>query len=116
MTPFRQDFTIVQGADFQRDIEVFQSDGVTPFDVTGWTAAWEIRGSLTGPQLVRKTGAPGVELTAGHCALALTAAETEALAIRNGLHHLTFTRTSDGVVVRYLEGAITVDPDFTATP
>lgn len=107
----------------------YKSGGVLttrpPVDLTGWTARQEIRSAIDAPdvlsELTTDTGG-GITLGAdGTITRHMTAAQTTALglalggAAMAGVYNLELTDTT-GVVWRFAQGAVSVSPDFAASP
>ena len=84
-----------------------------PVDLTGWTAREEIRASIDAPTPLKvlTTGA-GITLGAdGSIRRVLSATDTTALPLNARVHMLELTDPA-GVVTRFAQGDVTVNPDF----
>ena len=74
--------TLTRNDDWNREIEVFASDGTTPFDFTGWSGKAEVRSRAAGTSPVIITfdstiGTPTMTLAAGLITLIAPKATTD---------------------------------------
>jgi len=110
-------YTIEAGATFRRQISYKDAAGVA-IDLTGYTAAMQIRAAIT-------DALPAVDLTDANGGLVLggalgtvdiyiTSIATDALTFTNGVYDLELTDAGGtGDVTRILEGKVTVKPAVT---
>ena len=113
--PDKHTFTIWQGASFIETLAIYtDAAGVTPKDLTGYTASMIIRDKPNGTVLITMTDANGkiafTDRANGKLTLQLTPAETDPTAItwKGAVYDLTITKTSTGVTDALLYGAIKV--------
>lgn len=116
MAAGRYDFTLEQGTTFRRTFRWRQPDGVTPKDLTGWTAKMQIRPKPGQPEaLTLSTDAPGgitINGAAGEVTVTILPAQSSAITIRRGVYDLELT-SPGGEVFRLIEGTVTVSPEVT---
>ena len=62
ITPVSYPITLIKNDDWNREIEIFQSDGVTPFNFTGWVAKAQVRESNTSPSALITFSTSGATL------------------------------------------------------
>ena len=102
------DIEIEQGATFAREFTYTQGDGVTPMNLTGWTARSQIRKHPGGPLVAEFTAA--VTALTGVVTLSLTATQTGAI-YSGGVYDLELV---NGVQVdRLIRGRVTVTAGVT---
>lgn len=110
----RLDITIEQGATFQRTITV--TEGASLFDLTGYTARMHIRSTLGAATtlivLTSENGRLTMGGVAGTIAMLITATDTAALSFDSGVHDIEIVSGS-GVVIRLLEGTVTLSREVT---
>jgi hypothetical protein len=86
------------GEDKILEFTVYQSDGITPQNITGWTLEWVLRKAASAiAATLSKTTAAGITITnalAGICQVAITDDDTVALA--PGTYFHTLRRTDSG--------------------
>ena len=105
----RVDLYLEQGADFAQPLVYRNSDG-TPVDLTGYTAAAQVRKSVGSATVaLALTVTLGAD---GAITLSAPAAATEAVAIDKGVWDLELTAPG-GAVTRLLSGDVIVDKGVT---
>lgn len=104
------DFTINQGADFERPIQWKNADG-TYVSFTGYTVNMVIRyGYKSGELALELTTENGRIIISGNTlTIVLTDTETSALEVKPCVYDLSITKDSD--TIRLLEGNITISPE-----
>lgn len=111
----RYDLKIDQGADFDLTVTWRDSNG-TPIDLTGYTAALQIRRTVDAPDppLVDLANGSGITLggVAGTVDIAVPAADTRDFQPGGGVWDLELT-SPGGVVTRLLQGRVKVSPEVT---
>lgn len=110
-----QDLFIEQGATFSFSVQWLQSDGVTPKNLTGYTARMDVRTAQKAPALVALTSPSGgivITPATGVITVTITAAQSDAWTVAKALYDLEVV-APDGTVTRLLKGAVTVDPNIT---
>jgi len=116
MAAYKQNLIIEQGATFSFNIEWTESDGVTPVNLTGYTAEMDIRASYDDPntiiQLDTTNGRITLGGTAGTIQLLISAADTAALDFTSAVYDLELT-APDGTVTRLMEGGVSFSPEVT---
>jgi len=103
--------TIDQGETFTKTTSVFQADGITVQNLTGYTVASKMRKNYT------STASHTITTTitsfgGGLIASSLTATETSAIKAGYYVYDLEIT-SSGGVVTRVVEGKIQMKPEVT---
>lgn len=114
MQPGKYDFTIYQGATLE-ELWTWKDESGVAVNLTGYTARLKAKPSKTHSNTVLSlTNADGITLggTAGTIAISRSAAQTAALAVGNLVYDLELI-SAGGVVIRLMEGAITVDGEVT---
>jgi hypothetical protein len=106
-----QDFGIYSGNSPTISITVYQSDGVTPLNLTGMTAQWRLCSLFDPTPIVTKTVGAGISIlnaAAGTVAISLTTADTDNLGGQPYRHELEII---DGAGNRttVTTGTVTVD-------
>jgi hypothetical protein len=106
----RYDLRIDQGATYQMSLTCLDTSG-SPLDLTGYTGAAMVRGQYAdaSPAAIFTVTIGGADGVVG---LVLTAAQTTALAITDGVWDCKLTDPS-GNVTRVCEGKVTVSPEAT---
>jgi hypothetical protein len=108
---------VPQGATFVRTVQWLQADAVTAVNLTGYTAAMQIRRgySAASPVLSLTSPSSGLAITAatGTTTITITSGQTAALTPGPYVYDLELTLTSGAVVTRLLEGPLTVTPEVT---
>ena len=103
---------IEQGATFNSTISLFNSDD-TVFDLTGHTAAGQIRKSYSSSSASATfTISFSTDRTEGQITLSLTPTQTAALDEGRYVYDIE-TTASDSTVTRVLQGTVTVSPNVT---
>lgn len=114
MTPGRYNITVYQGSTWV--LEPQWKIGSSYVDVTGYTAAMDVRYSPSSTttiiELTSSNNRITVGTTDGKFTLDLTAVETAALAAGSYVYDLEIT-APDGTVTRLLEGGFNVSPEVT---
>ena len=115
MTAGIYNFTIDQGAEYTTTI-VYQNPNGTPIDLTGYSAAMQLREQSTSPNpaaLTLTSPSGGIVITplAGQLDITITTAQTGALDARFYVYDLELTLS--GVVTRIIQGQITVSAQVT---
>lgn len=109
------DITIEQGATFILPIQWMQPDGITPYDLTGYTARMQIRKSQQSPVLFDATTANGkivITPAQGKIVVTMTAAESSALNTKGAQYDLEAI-SGGGIVYRVVQGSVTISPNIT---
>lgn len=108
------DMTVNQGATFQRLITWYESDGVTPNDLTGYTAKMYLKRKVTDDAALVTLTTENAKLTLGGAAgtvtLEIPATET---ATMSGVYVYDLKLINGSYVKRLIEGKITVDSEVT---
>lgn len=97
------------GEDKTLTFTIYQSDGVTPQDITGWALSWMLKQKGTDDDddaLVTKTTASGITLTtpaSGVCTVSIADTDTEDLRSNTYRHELK--RTDAGLETVLCHGA-----------
>ena len=103
---------IEQGATFNSTISLFKSDD-TVFDLTGHTAAGQIRKSYSSSSASATFSISfSTDRTEGQITLSLTPTQTAALDEGRYVYDIE-TTASDSTVTRVLQGTVTVSPNVT---
>ena len=104
--------TIDQGTTYTNDITVYQADGVTAMNLTGFTVASQIRKNYTSTSYHTFTTTLSSPYTSGRINMSLTATQTAA--IKAGWYYYDVEITnSAGTVTRVMEGKIHFKPNVT---
>lgn len=107
------DFTLEQGTTFRRTIKV-------GMDLTGYTARMSIAPKAGQPAAITLTTGSGITITASatpettpsEILLTITDAQSSGLTLKRGVYDLELEST-DGDVIRLLEGKVTISPEVT---
>jgi hypothetical protein len=105
---------IDQGADWFLNVTYDNPDG-TPVNLTGYTAALQLRSLPTDPVSVLSlsTGS-GITITGATGLVAIRATATQTRAIDEGIYYYDLEITSaSGVVTRLIQGQADVSPEVT---
>ena len=102
---------IDQGSTFSKLITVYQTDGITLQNLTGYTVASQVRKNYTSTNYTT-INATNNDPTNGVIVMSLTAAQTAALKAGRYVYDLQIT-AADGTVSRTIEGIITIKPEVT---
>ena len=106
------DQTIDQGTTYTNNITVYQVDGITPMNLTGYTVASKMRKNHTSSTSHDITSVLVAPLSSGVVKFSLTSAETAA--IKAGYYYYDAEITSaTGNVIRVIEGKIHIKPNIT---
>lgn len=115
--PFHRNLTVYQGADFEDAFTWNAGEPLAPVDLSGvQSARAQFRASVGAPtvlcELTTDNGRIVLGGAAGTITLKLDAATTTAFAWRTGVWDMELVYT-DGRVRRFMQGAVTVDPNVT---
>lgn len=116
----RLNLVIPQGATYRGidDFVYLQSDGVTPFDLTGYSARMHIRAKHSDPDPPLYEALSGGDITlgttGGEISVVIPAATTTAWVFKEAVYDFELVDPG-GEVVRLLEGFVTVTPEVTRT-
>jgi hypothetical protein len=106
--------TVKQGSTFNRVITWYQVDGITPVDLTGYTARSyfkrKISDSTNQFELSTSNGRISLGEALGTITINIAAVDTDGL---NGLYVYDLELISGSYVDRILQGVITIDPQVT---
>ena len=103
---------IDQGSSFSKQITVYETDGSTIQNLTGYTAASQIRKNYTSTAYTTILATIQTPATNGVIVMSLTAVQTAALKSGRYVYDLQIT-AADTTVTRVLEGIITIKPEVT---
>tara|TARA_B100001971_G_scaffold3244_1_gene2659 strand:- start:2601 stop:2939 length:339 start_codon:yes stop_codon:yes gene_type:complete len=103
---------IDQGSTFSKSITVYENDGVTVQNLTGYTIASHLRKNYTSNVYTTILSTAQTPSTSGVIVMSLTAAQTAALKSGRYVYDLQIT-AGDGTVTRVIEGVITIRPEVT---
>ena len=103
---------IDQGSTFSKQITVYETDGSTIQNLTGYTAASQIRKNYTSTAYTTILATIQTPATNGVIVMSLTAVQTTALKSGRYVYDLQIT-AADTTVTRVLEGIITIKPEVT---
>jgi hypothetical protein len=112
INPGSYNFTLYQGADWDRTFTVTQ--GGTALNLTGYTAAMQVREAADSTAtLLSLTSGSGITLggTAGSVAVVITSAQSSAMA--SGSYAYDLELISGAQVTRLLQGAVNVSGNVT---
>lgn len=114
--PGRYDFTIYQGASFDRTFTWQTGAPASNVNLTGYTGRMQIRAAVGSPttivELTTSNGRMTLGGSAGTIALAITATDTTPLAPGQYVYDMEMV-SSGGQVTRLLEGRATVSAEVT---
>ena len=114
--PGRYDFTLYQGASFDRTFTWQVGDPATLVNLSGFTGRMQVRAATGSPttivELTTSNGRMTLGGAAGTIALAITASDTAALAPGQYVYDMEMV-SSGGEVTRLLEGRATVSAEVT---
>ena len=102
---------IDQGTTFSKQITVYETDGTTVQNLTGYTVAAQLRKNYTSTAYTT-INATNNAPTCGVIVMSLTAVQTAALKAGRYVYDLQIT-AADGTVSRTIEGIITIKPEVT---
>ena len=103
---------IDQGSTFSKQITVYETDGSTIQNLTGYSAASQIRKNYTSTAYTTILATIQTPATNGIIVMSLTAAQTAALKSGRYVYDLQIT-AADTTVIRVIEGIITIKPEVT---
>jgi hypothetical protein len=102
---------IDQGATFSKQITVYETDGTTIQNLTGYTVTSQLRKNYTSTSYTT-INATNNSPTNGVIVMSLTAVQTAALKSGRYVYDLQIA-AADGTVTRIIEGVITLRPEVT---
>ncbi len=102
---------IDQGTTFSKQITVYETDGTTVQNLTGYTVAAQLRKNYTSTAYTT-INATNNAPTSGVIVMSLTAVQTATLKSGRYVYDLQIT-AADTTVTRVLEGVITIRPEVT---
>lgn len=108
---FTQNFTLVAGEDISIPWTIYQADGVTPQNITGWSLAFTVHDLDGTVYFVKATGGGGIALTtplSGLATVTLNSADTLELVPRPYLFR--GERTDAGADAVETRGLMIVQP------
>jgi hypothetical protein len=115
MTAANNNFVIDQGANWFVTV-VYKDSAGTAIDLTGYTAALQIRDtyadSTTDLSLTSPSGGITITGATGTIAITATAVQTAAIAAGTYVYDLEIT-SSGGIVTRLIQGKISLSPQVT---
>ena len=100
-----------QGSTWSKQITVYETDGTTIQNLTGYTVASQLRKNYTSTAYTT-INATNNSPTSGIIVMSLTATQTAALKSGRYVYDLQIT-AADGTVTRVIEGVITLRPEVT---
>ena len=104
--------TIDQGATYTNTFTIYQADGTTAMNLTGYTVASQLRKNYTSTAYTAFTSVLVSPHTSGRITMSLTATQTAA--IKAGYYYYDVEITnSAGTVTRVMEGKIHFKPNVT---
>ena len=103
---------IDQGSTFSKQITVYETDGTTIQNLTGYSAASQIRKNYTSTAYTTILATIQTPATNGVIVMSLTAVQTAALKSGRYVYDLQIT-AADTTVIRVIEGIITIKPEVT---
>ena len=114
--PGRYDFTIYQGASFDRTFTWRTGDPATNVNLTSYTGRMQVRGNTAAPtvalEVSTSNGRMALGGSAGTITMTLTATETAALTPGQYVYDLEMV-SAGGEVTRLLEGRATISAEVT---
>ena len=102
---------IDQGSTYSKSITVYQNDGTTIQNLTGYTVSSQLRKNYTSTAYTT-INATNNSPTNGIIVMSLTAVQTAALKSGRYVYDLQIT-AADSTVTRVIEGVITIRPEVT---
>ena len=102
---------IDQGSTWSKQITVYETDGTTIQNLTGYTVASQLRKNYTSTAYTT-INATNNSPTSGIIVMSLTATQTAALKSGRNVYDLQITAAA-GTVTRVIEGVITLRPEVT---
>ena len=103
---------IDQGSTYSKQITVYQTDGTTIQNLTGYTATSQLRKNYTSTAYTTILATIQTPATNGVIVISLTAVQTAALKSGRYVYDLQIT-AADETVTRIIEGVITLRPEVT---
>ena len=103
---------IDQGSTFSKQITVYETDGSTIQNLTGYTVTSQLRKNYTSTAYTTILATIQTPATNGIIVMSLTAVQTAALKAGRYVYDLQITH-SDETVKRIIEGVITIRPEVT---
>ena len=103
---------IDQGATYSKQITVYENDGTTIQNLTGYTATSQLRRNYTSTAYTTILATIQTPATNGVIVISLTAVQTAALKSGRYVYDLQIT-AADETVTRVIEGVITIRPEVT---
>ena len=100
-----------QGSTWSKQITVYETDGTTVQNLTGYTVASQLRKNYTSTAYTT-INATNNSPTSGIIIMSLTATQTAALKSGRYVYDLQIT-AADSTVTRVIEGVITLRPEVT---
>ena len=110
--PATLDLTIYQGATWDRSL-TWQSPAGTPVNLTGYTAAMQVRARRDVAPVLSLASGTGITLGGALGTIALAATATTTAAIPAGTYLYDLELTSGATVTRLVQGRVTVSPEIT---
>ena len=114
MPAAQYNITIEQGATWRLSL-TWKDVAGAPIDLTSYTARMQVRQAYgTADALLNLSSGAGITLgpSTGAITLTASAAQTAAIAARNGVYDLEMV-APDGTVTRLLQGSVTISPEVT---
>ena len=103
---------IDQGSTYSKSITVYENDGTTIQNLTGYTASSQLRKNYTSTAYTTILATIQTPATNGVIVISLTAVQTAALKSGRYVYDLQIT-AADATVTRVIEGVITIRPEVT---
>ena len=103
---------IDQGSTYSKPITVYQDDGTTIQNLTGYTATSQLRKNYTSTAYTTILATIQTPATGGVIVISLTAVQTAALKSGRYVYDLQIA-AADGTVTRVIEGVLTLRPEVT---
>ena len=103
---------IDQGSTYSKPITVYQDDGTTIQNLTGYTATSQLRKNYTSTAYTTILATIQTPATNGIIVMSLTAVQTAALKSGRYVYDVQIT-AADATVTRVREGVITIRPEVT---
>ena len=103
---------IDQGSTYSKQITVYENDGTTIQNLTGYTATSQLRRNYTSTAYTTILATIQTPATGGVIVISLTAVQTAALKSGRYVYDLQIT-AADSTVTRVIEGVITIRPEVT---
>ena len=104
--------TIDQGTTYSKSITVYETDGTTIQNLTGYTAASQLRKNYT--STASTTILSTIQRAARNGVIVLSLSSTQTAGLKSGRYVYDLQITAgDGTVSRVVEGVITIRPEVT---